>query len=336
MTLFRFAVVLILSSIILLSCDSKDTNDDITTEFGNLFVTSNTTPVIGIFDFSGDSSTNFVQFGIASSDADGVIYDDDNERLIIASRSNNRLEVYTDLEKTELSANLILNYSSNQDFSNARKLAKSANKVLVVQDANAGNNNENKFFVYQLNNSSASLINTYEIRANLWDAQFAGNKLYAVHDNSDTLAVYNNVLDNNDGVVTADLKVQIEGIVRTHAFYYVHQEDLMLLTDIGDADSGTDGAIHIISDFSIKLGLAGNNGAISLDDQIVIAGNNTELGNPVGITYDAENEKIYVAERKSEGGKVLQFDLPTVNGNQAPTFSQNFAGAAAVYFSNRN
>jgi len=332
MNRYKFStLILLIFSTLLLSCDNGDDDNDIETEFGAVFVSSNLSPIVGIYDFSDEGDVSLVQFGIASSDADGITYDSESELLFVASRSNNRVEVYSDLKETEINANLDLSFSSTSDFSNARKLAISGDKVLIAQDAGDNNNQQNRFFVYTVSNNTATLSNTYDPQINLWDVQFAGNALYAVEDNSDTLAVFNNLLSNSDGVVTASQKVQVAGIVRTHALFYSSESDIMFMSDIGDADSGTDGAIHIIQNFSAKLSAAGTNGSIAEVDQIIIEGSNTQLGNPVGLTYNSDTQKIYVAERKVDGGKLLAFDLPTANGNFAPSFSQNFSGAAAVY-----
>lgn len=326
-------ISVLLCVLFIFSCDSSQDSSSITTEFGQVFVTSNTNSAVTIFDFSDDAATSFLKFNIASTNADGIVYDRSKDQLIIASKSNNSLEVYSDLTKTEMFTNLNLKYSSTQDFSNPAKIAKSSNKILVVQNGDDSNNNQHKLFVYRVGNSSATLINNYNPQFDLWDVQFAGNNLYAVQDNSDSLAAFNNILDNADGFIPTDIKVQIEGITRTHAFHYVISKDVMLLTDIGDENNATDGAIHIIKDFSSKLSTAGNRGSIALTNQLVIKGDNTELGNPVGITYDAELNKIYVAEGLADGGKLLQFDFPTTNGNQAPIYSQKVAGAASVYYS---
>ena len=326
-------VLILFLGMVSISCGSSDDGRDISTEFGAVFVSSNTTPVIGIFDFSGSSVTS-VQFGLSSTDSDGIIYSSNSDELYVASRTNNRLEVYNDLKQTEASLNIGLAFSSSQDFANARKLASSGNKFVVSQDASDANNQTNAFYVYEVDDNSATLANTYTADINLWDIQFTGSILYAIQDNSDTLAVYNNFLGNLDGLVSPDNKVQIEGIVRTHALHYNTSSDIMFLSDIGDAGSSTDGAIHIITNFSSKFASAGNSGSISTSDQIIIEGNNTQLGNPVGLAYDSSSQKIYVAERAVDGGKLLEFDLPSGNGNPSPTFSQNFAGAAAVYFSN--
>jgi 6-phosphogluconolactonase (cycloisomerase 2 family) len=326
-------LIILIFGVSFLSCGSGDDNGDLTTEFGAVFVSSNTTPVVGIYDFSS-SSVSSVQFGLSSTDSDGIIYSSDSDELYIASRSNNRVEVYTNLKETEASLNLNLAFSSSQDFVNARKMASSGNKLVVSQDASDGNNQTNAFYVYEVGGNAATLSNTYTTDIHLWDIQFSGNSLYAIQDNSDTLAVYNNFLSNSDGLVSPSIKVQIEGIVRTHALYYSASTDIMFLSDIGDAASDSDGAIHVINNFSSKFSAAGNNGTISLSDQIVIEGSSTELGNPVGLAYDNEAQKIYVAERAVDGGKLLEFDLPSTNGNASPTFSQNFAGSAAVYLAN--
>lgn len=334
MNKLRVTTILILFlGLVSISCGNTDDDGDITTEFGAVFVSSNTTPVVGIYDFSG-STVSSLQFGLSSTDSDGIIYSSGSDKLYIASRTNNRVEVYTDLTKTEASLNIELAFSSSQDFSNARKLAASGSKVVVSQDASDANNQTNAYYVYEIGDNSATLANTYTADLNLWDIQFSGNSLYAIQDNSDTLAVYNNFLSNANGLVSPDSKVQIEGIVRTHALHYNASADIMFLSDIGDAGSSTDGAIHVITNFSSKFSAAGNNGTISTSDQIIIEGSNTQLGNPVGLAYDSASQKIYVAERAVDGGKLLEFSLPTTNGNPSPTYSQNFAGAAAVYLAN--
>ena len=315
---------LVILSVFLISCGNSGGGDDLGTELGQVFVSSNTTPVVGNFNFSNANDIVSIQFGLSSTDSDGIIYSSNSDRLFTASRTNNRVEVYSGLTETTASANLTLEFSSSSDFSNARKLAFTNNTVLVSQDAGENNNQQNRFFVYTIGDNSATLQNTYDPQINLWDVQFSGNTLYAVQDNSDTLAVFNNLLSNSDGVVTASQKVQIEGIVRTHAMFYSAESDIMFMSDIGDAGSSTDGAMHVITNFSAKL----------TADQIRITGSNTELGNPVGVTYDADNAKIYIAERASGGGKLLSFDLPTSSGNPSPSFSQNFSGAAAVFFAN--
>lgn len=328
-------LAILIFSTLIISCSSNDDGGgDIETEFGKVFVSSNISPVVGIYDFSDSNNVSSVQFGTSSTDSDGIIYSSSTDQLFVASRTNNRIEVYSDLKQTEVSANLNLSLNSTTDFTNARKLAGTGSTLVVSQDASPSNSEQNRFFVYEVNESSITLQNTYDPEINLWDMQFSGNTLYAIQDNSDTLAVYNNFLSNSDGVVSPTQKVQVEGIVRTHALFYSASSDIMLLSDIGDADSGTDGAIHIIESFSTKLAAAGTNGAISQSDQIIIEGSNTQLGNPVGLAFDPVSGKIFVAERKVDGGKLLSFDFSGSGGNLNPFFSQNFSGAAAVYFAN--
>ena len=188
-------LAIIIFSTFLISCGSSD--DDSGTEFGQVFVSSNTSPVIGIFDFSNSTDVSSVQFGLASTDSDGIVYSSVSDRLFVASRSNNRVEVYSGLTETALNANITLEFSSSSDFTNARKLAVNGSNILVAQDAAESNNQQNRFFVYSVNESSATLENTYDPQINLWDVQFSGNTLYAVQDNSDTLAVFNNLLNSS-------------------------------------------------------------------------------------------------------------------------------------------
>ncbi|WP_018126363.1 hypothetical protein [Balneola vulgaris] len=325
--------LVIVTSLIFISCGSNSSNDEGTNgeDIGNIFASSNTTSIVSVFNFSDLENITSVQFGTASNDADGIYYNSTTDRLYLVSRSNNRLEIYDGLTTSLNGTNLNLLASSAADFTNGRKLAVSGNTVLVAQDAAATNDQQNRFYAYDVTGGTIRLITTYDPQINLWDMQFHGEKLYAIIDNSDSLAVFNNILANQGGAVNADQKVQIEGILRTHALYYDEVEDIMFMTDIGEASSDSDGGIHIIQDFSTKLSAAGDRGTISLSDQIVISGSNTELGNPVGVSYDRSSELIYVAERAVEGGKLVVFRMPTASGNENPLHTEKNSGTSAIY-----
>ncbi|MBK8111766.1 MAG: T9SS type A sorting domain-containing protein [Saprospiraceae bacterium] len=99
----------------------------------------------------------------------------------------------------------------------------------------------------------------------------------------------------------------------------------MVLTDIGDAASAADGALIWIADFTTKI----NDNVVSRDEQIVVKGETTLLGNPVDVALDAKNNLLYVAERA--GNNFLAFETPLIEGQQAPLKTLPVPGISAVY-----
>ncbi|MCB0196015.1 MAG: hypothetical protein KDJ65_28955, partial [Anaerolineae bacterium] len=84
--------------------------------------------------------------------------------------------------------------------------------------------------------------------------------------------------------------------VNLHGVYYVPASDTLLLSDVGDAASASDGQLFAINSVSS----ADNMVAVDLQ----IGGSNTQLGNPVDIDFDGSN--LYVAEKSND--MVLRFD----------------------------
>ncbi|MFN3785173.1 MAG: hypothetical protein ACK4R6_14760, partial [Spirosomataceae bacterium] len=92
-TIFTLALL----SVVMVSC-SDDTNNAINQERSankefTLFTTSNTTGKVSVTDLNESTPTTY-SFSVASTDADGAYYFDDSDELILASRSNNRVEGY--------------------------------------------------------------------------------------------------------------------------------------------------------------------------------------------------------------------------------------------------
>ena len=164
----------------------------------------------------------------------------------------------------------------------------------------------------------------------MWGIQATKKDLFAIEDVTSNLAFFKDFFKAKSGSLRPTAKVAIEGLVRTHGLNYDEDADVMVLTDIGSAGSATDGAIIIIEDFSKKFTTAGDGGKIYLEDQIVIAGPMSSLGNPVDVAVNVEQGSIFVAERASEGGKFLVFAMPASSGDYAPVYSEKFPGASAV------
>jgi hypothetical protein len=89
-----------------------------------------------------------------------------------------------------------------------------------------------------------------------------------------------------------------------------------------------DGAIIVVNNFTA----ASEDGTISADEQVRVAGGTSRLGNPVDIAYDNTDGVVYVAERANGGGRILGFNMPRISGGIAPIYNKSFAGASAIYF----
>ncbi|NNT73027.1 hypothetical protein HKT18_12445 [Flavobacterium sp. IMCC34852] len=329
-TIFTLALL----SVVMVSC-SDDTNNAMNQERSAnkefiLFTTSNTTGKVSVTDLNTNGINSFT---VASTDADGAYYFDDSDELILASRTNNRVEAYSDVMNAVAmnSTTLSLTAMSTSDFTNAREIAVSGDKVVVTQDQSAANNNTNKLIVYQKTASGFMLLNSYTVNFKTWGIHLEGDTLYAVADLTGDLLSFENFFANVDGTILPTKRVTVEGLVRTHGITYSKRSNTMVLTDVGLAASDSDGGVIVLKGFTELFAATPNMGTIAMNKQIRIYGSNTSLGNPVDVAYDNFTKTIYVAERLNGGGKLLTFDLPNSNVNAMPTGSRPEPGVSSVY-----
>lgn len=299
----------------------------------NLFVSSNTTPNFGMFDVANPGNIASQMINVANTDADGIALIEYQDALFQLDRTNNRVKAYANVSQLEGGSSPTPSAVSSSDFTNGREISINQGLITVAQDADPSNGNLNKLLVYRASLYSIMLYKTFTTDINLWGVHAYGNDLYAVVDNSDLLAFYQDFNSKPSGALSPNWKIHIEGIVRTHGLTYDPLNDIMVLTDVADATSATDGAIHVITNFSQKAATAVNgSGTIPLNQQIRISGSNTLLGNPVDVAFSQAAGKIYVAERANGGGRVLIFNTPAMNGNPTPIANVPFAGASALYY----
>ncbi|WP_186757948.1 hypothetical protein [Echinicola salinicaeni] len=317
-----------------ISCDNNDDMDMPENNVASLFVSSNTSGEVSIIDFSDESNITTTTTAAAGTDADGIYYDPETDEIIQLVRSDNSLNVYGDIMSSMMNTgiNISLGINTTGGFVSGREIAVSNDMVVVAESPVEANGNQSSLYVYQKTSSGFSLQKTFAVDFALWGIHLEGNTLYAIVDKDSDLAVFTNFFSNSSGMISPSKRITIEGIVRTHGLTYSMEDDLMVLTDIGDAGSDSDGAITIITDFSNKLNATSNGGTIALNQQARIEGNNTSLGNPVDVAYSTNSQMIFVAERANGGGKILAYNYFSSNGNPTPAFSQNVAGASAVYF----
>lgn len=298
-----------------------------------LVTTSNTTGKVSYSNLL-ESPTVAKSLTVNGLDADGAYFNSETDEFMLASRTNNTLQLYKGLNSSVSNytdALLLQASTGNTDFNNPREIAVSGDKVIVTQDQNAANGNTNKLIVYQKTNAGFTLLNSYTVNFKTWGIHIEGTTLYAVADSSSDLVVFENFFSNANGNILPTKRVTIEGLVRTHGITFSAADNRMILTDVGSAASDSDGGIIVINDFTSRIAATANLGTIAMSNQVRIYGTSSTLGNPVDVAYDSVTNYIYIAERLNAGGKVLTFNLPTNSGDVTPLNSRTEAGVSSVY-----
>jgi hypothetical protein len=331
---FTLPTILLLSLTALVSCTTDtegidDTSAPLEGKKVTLFTGSNTSGKINMFDFSNPASITNKSFKSASADGNGIHYDPLNDCLFEASRSERNVLVFENLNNSASGSALAPTLTSDVQVENPRDIAISGNRIVVSSDA-AGSGDSNRFYVYENTPNSVRLLNIYETGNQHWGIFLSGNTLYAAVDNSNRIAVYENFFANESGELNADDQIEIAGATSLRGITYDEVDDQLILADVGNPLRDNDGAIHSISNFSvIKSGLE-KFGTITRDNVNTLTGADTMLGNPLDVEYDRESKVIYAAERSTNGGMALAFDMSTP-GNNTPFIQQSVSGISSIY-----
>jgi len=292
-----------------------------------VFVSSNNSGVIATYGFDDAGNMSTSTFAAASTDADGVHYDEDTDVLYQLNRSDNVINAYSNVQASlRAGGTPTLTATSTSDFSNGREIAVSGDKLVVAQDAAGSNGQQNSFIIYTISPTAITLDRVVTTDINLWGLTFNGTTVMAIVDNSSDVGIFPDFLATANGSVTPARRVTIADMVRTHGIAYDVTNDIMVLTDVGSGAVADDGALAYISNWSS----ASSDNTITAAEQIRIEGASTSLGNPVDVAYDHAAQRIYVAERANAGGRFLVFGVPTADGDVAPLANDFFMGASAV------
>ncbi|MDC6387104.1 hypothetical protein PP182_00305 [Maribacter sp. PR1] len=306
------------------SCEPCDDGMVVLGRRTELFVTNNMDGNISKYSITGDSLVTLVT---PSTAAEGIYYDAASDVAVQASRSELKLEAYSDISTLISGTSVSPASMGTADLESPRELAVNGSSYIV------SDNGSNRFFIYENNGSGFTLSNTVEIPFSVWGITFKGDDLYAVVDNTGDLAVFYDFLANvTDGILRPSKRVTIEGIVRTHGLTYSGSDDVMVLTDIGDAaNTADDGGFHVISDFSSKFDLLSDGELLPVEMQTRVAGPSTLMGNPIDVAYDSEENAVYISEVGN--GKVLGFTSIGTGGDLTPSYDKDLTAASSIYFS---
>lgn len=328
-----------LLTLIIISIVSCNNNDDLNTAVetsgtAHLYATGHNGQVRR-YDINDGTITNY---NIASTDAEGIFYSPEEDTFTIVSRSSNQIESYIGINTLGAGGTKEpeMGIASTSNLESPRDLAVNGQFYVVSDNTDLdgdGPTSEGRFFVYMKTTSGFILRNVLITKFKVWGLEFVGSDLYAAVDETNKIAVYRNFIESNPSnrIITADKIVGFQGLIRTHGLDY--DNGTMVLSDIGEAESPSDGALHIVQDFDSKFNTAINGGFIKTEDQLRIAGANTLLGNPVNVVYDSEYNVIFVAEPLNNGGRILAFnDATSVSGNIAPDLKYDLAKASSVFY----
>jgi len=325
-----------LLGLVTVSCNNDDDlNTGVqTSQTAHLYATTHNGDVRR-YDINSGVETNYAN---SSSDSEGIFFSSEDDSFTIVSRSSNRLESYSGLSLlgeggTKNPETMI---TGSADLENPRDLAVNGEFYVVSDNTDLDGDDttpEGRLFIYRKTESSFVLRNVVQTKFKVWGIEFVGEDLFLAVDETNKLAVYRNFLtvNTNNRIVTAEKIVAVQGLIRAHGLDF--DSGTMVLSDIGESESSSDGALHVIENFQEIFSLTDNGGFIGTGDQLRIAGGNTLLGNPVNVVYDAAYNVIFVAEALNNGGRVLAFnDATSVSGNISPDLKYTFQGASSLFF----
>ncbi len=339
----KFIYLSLIAAAGLVGCsDDDDTVGEIPDESdrAELYVTSGGTGNVSVYDFSTGTP---MQYTIAASGSsnEGVFYDENDDELYVVSRSENQVNTYMGVSDfiNDPTLEVETGISSESNLNSPRKVAMNGNMIVVSDNADVDEDettDDGSFYIYTKTDGNITLRNVVTVDFAVWGITFKGNDLLAIVDKTSDLAIFEDFVNTNtvDAEVAASKTITMEGIVRTHGITYDSDDDILVMTDIGSADSDSDGAFHVIENATSKLDMVNDGEMLSVSEQVRVEGENTMLGNPVDVAYDEETGTIFVAEVANGGGRVLAFSEADYSngGNIAPAVNNSLSGANSLYY----
>jgi len=182
-----------------------------------------------------------------------------------------------------------------------------------------------------------------------WDVAYDGgaDRLFAAMTNG-TVAVYDTFVTRANlaslggpavapsrtitpGRVVGGVSQKIS--VNLHGISFDRPSGRLILSDVGDAASDSDGALYVIDDAPSASDTATGAGGVAIVEPLrEIRGASTLLGNPVDILLRSDGN-LYVAEKLNGGGQILVFNgitTGTGGGDLAPNRSVTTASLGST------
>jgi len=341
MKLTKLTIALLSAAAVFTSCNDDDDLGEGRFDRAELYATSTANGNITVYDFSDRNNVETSTLTTVSTSNEGISYDASSNELTVASRSNGTLNTFTNIEEAvDGTTTAVTGAISSTDLTSPRAIAVSGNLVVVSDnDGDMGGPDGNEFYVYTKSGSTLTLRDRFEIPFAVWGIEFIGNDLFAVVDQTADLAVFENFAANQedpadatDNVLTATKRITIANLGRTHGITYNADDNLLIMTDIDQASSDSDGGFNMIPNFTTEFANVANGGTLAASSQTIVKGSATFLGNPIDVKYDDETKTVFIAEIANGGGRVLGFSNIGNGGNIAPQVNNMLEGASSVEF----
>lgn len=309
-----------------------------TTVHGTLYAASNSSNTIGAFDYMSQGILS-KYLNVSSENNNGIFYNKEKDELIVASKSQKVINVFSNVKNSSNGSPLNLSLSSDAILENPIDIAVKDNVYIISDNTDLDNDpdtDEGRFFIVTRDDNGFTLRNIVTVDYAVRGIQLIGNDLYTPVDNTGDVAVLKDFIATHttDVTVSADKRITIEGISRIHGI--TEDAGFVVLTDIGDESRSNDGGFNMINRFVAGFNATPDGGQLNFaGNQVRVSGSLTKLGNPVDVAYDDSRKTVYIAEQTNDGGQILFFTDVEAGGELPPTIKAPFKGASSVYFIDR-
>lgn len=246
-------------------------------------------------------------------DGNGILFNPYSGTVFQVSRRNKNIRTFrVNTDGTLTNQNSFV----DEGLQSSREIAYDRNRDILYVSSYA----DSAIYVYAKASTLTGTVNAFKklkLNGQPWGIHLDNNRLFVVIElDRREVQLFENVSELAVGNINPTKKIIVNGASRLRGITYSANRDILLLTDIAEANgagSESDGAIYIIKNVATEFTEAGK----SISPTSSIKGLNTNLGNPVDIAWDDRTNKdlIYVAEKANK--KILSFKFAD-NGNAKP------------------
>jgi|SRR5690554_5957086 len=268
---------------------------------------------------------------ISSNNNQGVYYNKEDDELVVNSKEQQAINVFSNVKNTTSGTSLNLALSSASVLQNPRDIAVK-DQYYIVSDSEL-NSEEGKLLIFERDENGFQLRNTVSLNYEVWGLEMRGSDLYHTIPNTSDVAVFRDFISTytTDTTAAPDKRISLERMENIRGIS--SDSGVFVFTDVGDVDRSKDGAIQSVSRFIEKFNAVEDGGEMAFQsNQIRVSGEFTKLGNPLDVVYDASIDGIFVAENSRDGGAILFFQGIEIGGEIAPLYTFAFEGASSLTF----
>lgn len=325
--------VLYLLPLLILSACTKDDNEPMPqSTVSRLYVSNADTDaaVPNTIIFDPADQTVFTQpykFDSKLPDGNGILFNPFSGTVFQVSRKNKNIRTFkVNTDGSLASANSFV----DEGLLSAREMAYDRTRDVLYVSSNI----DSAIYVYTKASTLTGTVAAFKklkLNGQPWGIHLDNNRLFVVIDLARAeVQLFEEVSELAVGNISPSKRITISGATRLHGITYSADRDVLLLTDIAEANAAgfdTDGAIYIVKDAVAQFTAGGK----SVSPSSTIKGLNTGLGNPVDIAWDDRTTKdlIYIAEKA--GRKILTFKYAD-NGNVKPSVTAVLTSSPEAIF----